>query len=187
VTDTNVNTSPADDSDDGLFDAAADTFPGRVHLRDRLVVIYPDGESGQRPGSNGKPYTWYSSTTVVLDDGPEGWQAEVRDDDGDLVPNLVPSVADEGPQVLNKFQWSASGIATRMAQKLPDAKTGVPGSILGRINAIKNKDKGKNPPWSIAKPTEADMETARQYRDTCKAARDAITADRLAKQDSDAF
>lgn len=184
---TNPNpTTPADD-DEGLFDAAADTFPGRIHLRDRLVVIYPNGDSGERPGSNGKPYTWYGSTTVVLDDGPDGWQEEVRDDDGDLVPNLVPSVADEGAVVLTNFQWTASGIATRMAQKLPDARTGVPGSILGRINAIKNKDKGKNPPWSIAKPTEADLDVARQYREECKAARGAITAARLAKADADAF
>lgn len=190
MTDTVNTTTPEDE--EGLFDGAQDTFPSRIHLRDRLVVIYPTGVSGKRPGSNGKDYTWYESTTVVLDDGPDGWQPEVRDDDGDLVPNLVPSVADEGAQVLEKFQWSAAGIATRMAQKLPKrtgdpATNEMPGSILGRINAMKNKDKGKNPPWSIAKPTEDDMVTARRYTAVCKAARHAIRDERVKAQDSDAF
>lgn len=181
-----INTTGPDLDDDDLFEGAQDTFPSRVHLRDRLVVIYPTGVFGQRPGSNGKPYTWYETTTVVLDDGPQLWQPEVRDDDGDLVPNLVPAVLINGPQVLTKFQWSAAGLTSRIAQKLPKAD-GKPGSILGRINVIKNKDKGKNPPWSIAKPTDEDMAIARQYREQCAAARQDIIDQNTKAADSEAF
>jgi hypothetical protein len=185
VTDVNPNAGQQDD-DDGLFDPATDTFPRRNDLRDRLVVVYPTGEHGTRQSDDGKPYPWYATTTVVLDDGPDGWQPTVPDDDGDPTPNLVPSVADNGPQVLTNFQWSATGLVSRIQTKLPDA-TGKPGSICGRINVMKNKVKGRSAPWSIAKATEDELNIARQYRDVLKAARDAITKDNVAKADKDAF
>ena len=187
MTDQNVNTSAVQDDDDGLFEAAAETFPSKFHLKDRLVAIYPTGVTGQRLGENGKPYTWYETTTVVLDDGPNGWQAEVLDmDKGTMVANLVPSVAEEGPQVLANFQWSAGGIGARLASRLPKAD-GKPGSQVGRINSRPNAKKGMAPSWSISTPTEADMTTARQYADVCRAARDEITKASQAAVDSDAF
>lgn len=190
MTDQNVNVNAGqDDDDDGLFDAATDTFPRRNDLRDRLVVVYPTGEHGTRKGDgpDAKPYPWYATTTVVLDDGPDGWQPTVPDDDGDPTPNLVPSVADNGPQVLTNFQWSASGLVSRIQTKLPDPKTGKPGSICGRINVMKNKVKGRSAPWSIKGASEDELNVAREYRDVLKAARDAITKDNLAKLDQDAF
>lgn len=185
MTDTVNGTTPADD-DDGLFDAATDTFPRRNDMVDRLVVIYPTGKHGTRLSEGGDPYPWYETTTVVLDDGPEGWQEQVKDDDGDLTPNLIPSVLDEGAQVQVNFQWSASGIVSRIQAKLPDAN-GRPGSIVGRINTKKNKVKGRSASWSISKPTEADMETARQYADVCRQARAAVQREAQKDLDKDAF
>jgi hypothetical protein len=185
VTDTVNGTTPADD-DDGLFDAATDTFPRRNDMVDRLVVVYPTGKHGTRPSEDGKSYPWYETTTVVLDDGPEGWQEQVKDDDGDWTPNLIPSVVDNGPQVLTNFQWSATGLVSRIQTKLPDAN-GRPGSIVGRINVMKNKVKGRSAPWSIAKPTEADMEMARRYADVCREARAAVQREAQKDLDKDAF
>jgi hypothetical protein len=187
VTDVNVNAGQ-DDEDDDLFTPATDTFPRRNDLRDRLVVIYPTGKHGTRKGDgpDAKPYPWYETTTVVLDDGPSGWQDTVPDDDGDPTPNLVPSVADNGPQVLTNFQWSATGLVSRIQTNLPGAD-GKPGSILGRINVMKNKVKGRSAPWSISKATEDDLMVARQYRAECKAARDAITQENVKTADADAF
>jgi hypothetical protein len=183
VTDINPNVP---DTDDGLFEAASETFPSKFDLKNRLVVIYPDGETGQRLGENGKPYTWYSTTTVVLDDGPDGWQERVVGEGGEMQANLVPSVADEGPQVLKRFQWSAGGITARLAPRLPKAD-GKPGSQVGRINSRPNTKKGMAPSWSISAPTEADMATAREYADVCRAARDEITKANQAKVDADSF
>jgi len=186
MTDQNVNGAVQDD-DDGLFEAAAETFPSKFDLRNRLVVIYPTGKTGERKSeATGKPYTWYETTTIVLDDGPEGWQDRVPGDAGELQPNLVPSVADEGAQVLKNFQWSAGGITARLAPRLP-GKDGKPGSQVGRINSRPNKNRGMAPSWSISTPTEADMTTARQYADVCRAARDEITKANQAAVESDAF
>lgn len=184
MTDT-INNNPGDD-EDGLFDPAQDTFPSKFHLRDRLVAIYPDGENGMRPGdAGGDPYPWYSSTTVVLDDGPNGWQAEVRDKDGDPIPNLVPSVAENGPQVLEGFQWMAGGFVARMKQKLPNTQTGLPGSIVGRVN-VRKGTKG-SPPWGIEPATPAEIEVAMRYKDVCKGARQAVAAKWRERHSQDAF
>ena len=181
----NVNTtSPVDDDD--LFEAATDTFPSKFDLRDRLVVIYPNGTKGQRQGENGKPYDWYETTTVVLDDGPKGWQEEVIGEGGEFQPNLVASVEDNGPQVLRNFQWSAGGLTSRLATKLPDA-TGKPGSVVGRINSRPNSKKGMAPSWSIGKPTEEDMVTAREQRALCAAVRAESMKEAVKAADENAF
>ena len=187
MTDQNVNTPVQDDDDDGLFTPATDTFPRRNDLKDRMVAIYPTGEHGQRLSNDGDPYDWYGSYTVVLDDGPDGWQPMVPDDDGDMTPNLVPSVADMGPTVLVDFQWSASGIVSRIKANLPDRTTGKPGSIVGRINTQKNKVKGRSASWSISKPTEDEMDIARQYTLECRRARADAQAKALEGQGGDAF
>lgn len=184
---TNVNPNAPIDNDDDLFEAASETFPSKFDLKNRLVVIYPTGVTGQRQGENGQPYTWYETTTVVLDDGPEGWQAQVLNmDTGEMQANLVPSVAEEGPQVLRNFQWSAGGITARLAPRVPKAD-GKPGSQVGRINSRPNKSKGMAPSWSISTPMEAEMATAREYAAVCRAERDAITEAHKAKVDADSF
>lgn len=175
---------PVDDDDDGLFEPASDTFPAKFDLKDRLVAVYPTGESGQRMGANNKPYTWYETTTVVLDDGPDGWQAQVVGDDGELRDSLVPSVEENGPQVLRNFQWSTDGMTARLKPIADDPKVR---SIVGRINKRPSTKKGHNAAWSIAKPTDADMATARQHADVCRAERQAIRDARQAKADADAF
>jgi hypothetical protein len=174
---------PGRDDDDGLFEAAKEQFPGKEDLKDRLVVIYPTGKSGQRQGSNGKPYDWYETTTVVLDDGPKGYQSTVLVD-GVERENLVPSVAENGPQVLKNFQWSAGGLVARIKPIADDPKVG---SMLGRINVRPPAQKGMAPPWSIAKPTDEDMTTARKHTDVCRKARQEIRDARQAAADSEAF
>lgn len=181
---TNDINTPVPDDDD-LFEGATDTFPAKFDLRDRLVVIYPNGKRGQRQGENGKPYDWYETTTVVLDDGPKGWSDTGRDDHGNDREMLVPSVKDEGAQVLENFQWSAGGLTSRLAKKLPDA-SGKPGSVLGRINSRPGKS-GRNPSWSISAPTAEDMELARTFRAECAAARNKIQAEAQKNADEAAF
>jgi hypothetical protein len=175
--------TPVDDDDD-LFEAASETFPAKEDLKDRLVAIYPTGVSGERQGSNGKPYTWFETTTVVLDDGPDGWQAQVQDSDGEMRDNLVDSVAEHGPQVLRNFQWSTDGLVARLKPIYQDPKVR---SQVGRINKRPSQKKGHNAAWSISKPTDADMATARQHAEVCKAERQAIRDARQAKADADAF
>lgn len=177
--------------DDDLFEGAKDEFPSKFDLKDRLVVIYPTGKTFTRQGESG-PYQAYETTTVVLDDGPKGWQAQVVKDAGELEDNLVPSVADEGAQVLVKFQWSAVGVASRCAQQLPGRmvqgkRVDTPGSIVGRINTRKNGKPGLAAPWGIAKPTEDEMALARSFREVCAAARAAIVAENEAAADEAAF
>jgi len=186
MTDVNPSTAALDEDDD-LFEAATETFPSKFDLRDRLVVIYPNGKTGQRRSeATGKPYDWCETTTIVLDDGPSGWQETVPDQDGNMQPNLVPSVAAEGAQVLVNFQWSAGGFTSRLATKVAKAG-GKPGSVLGRVNSRKNKNTGMSASWSISAPTEEDMATARKYTAECRAARDEIVKAAQAAQQEAAF
>lgn len=172
--------------DDDLFEAATDEFPSKFHLRDRLVAIYPNGKSGSRQGENGKPYDWYETTTVVLDDGPNGWSETSRDDHGNDIAQLVPSVESDGAQVLRGFQWSAAGLTNRLAGRMPDPETGKPRSLVGRINARPGQ-KGRNPSWSIAAPTEDEMETARKYGSVCALERKLIMVEIMKLKDEAAF
>jgi hypothetical protein len=183
MTDTTNPTAGYADDDEGLFEAAKDTFPGKEDLKDRLVAIYPTGKTGERVGENGKPYPWYETTTVVLDDGPDGWQPTVIAD-GQPRENLVPSVEDNGPQVLKNFQWSASGLAARLAPIFDDPKVR---SVVGRINMRPPSKKGMAPPWGIAKPTEEEMDVARQYADVCRRARLEIREHRQKDADEAVF
>lgn len=177
----NVNT-PADMDDDELFEGAQDTFPNKFHLRDRLVIIYPTGEHGTDQGENGS-YPWYQSTTVVLDDGPKGWQSEVPDKDGDPIENLVPSVSEDGMQVLQNLRWSTGGTVARMKNKLPSAD-GTPRGILGRINVKKGKGAAS---WSIAAPTEDELALARTFNPQLRKVRDELAAQIRERMDSAAF
>jgi hypothetical protein len=183
-TDPRTNTS----TDDDVFESSSDEFASKFHLRDRLVMIYPTGKTGTRPGENGKAYEWVETYTVVLDDGPEGWQAQVMDmDSGSMVPNLVDSVELDGVQVLKGFQWSAGGVVARLKGKSPAENNGVPVGLLGRIDA--KAQKGRAAAWRPNPPTEADK--ARAVEPEIKAARlkarDEIVAALKASEVEDAF
>lgn len=158
MTDVNVNAGQDDDED--IFEASSDDFASKFHLKDRLVMIYPTGKTGTRQGENG-PYVWMETVTVVLDDGPDGWQPMVMNyDTSTMVPNLVPSVAEEGPQVLTNFQWSAGGVVARLQGKDPKSNNGVPKGLLGRIDA--KAMKGKAAAWRPNPPTDEDSALAVQ-------------------------
>lgn len=147
-----------------LFDNAKQDFPSKYDLRDRLVAIWVTGKQGTRPGQNGgEPYPWVETVTLVMDDpgGVQDWNGLVKNEDGDLVETLVPSVVAEGPARLDRFQWSAGGIATRLLPRitLKDKQTDQPiyRPYIGRINERKSTQKGRNNPWGIATCTEDEM------------------------------
>lgn len=148
-----TSTTPAEDE---FFDSATSEFAAKEDLKDRLVAIWNTGKTGTRKNDRGESYPYVETVTLVLDDGPAAWQATRFDDQ----PNLVASVAQEGPQRLDGFQWSALGIRSR-AEKRPVG--GKP--MIGRINSKPNKTKGMSPPWNIAEMTEDDKVTAREHRD----------------------
>jgi hypothetical protein len=156
-------------NEDVEFESAKSTFPSKEMLKDRLVAVYVNGRKGTEQGENG-PYDWYGSTTVVLDDGPDGWQAEVQDKDGDPLENLIPSVQDDGPVVLRNFRWSTGGMTARMSTR----KIGGP-AMVGRIN--KRKSAKGAAAWSIAPATQADMDVAAEHAALCKAERLATLTD----------
>lgn len=161
-------------TDDIEFESATSTFPNKFMLKDRLVAVYITGKHGSSQGENG-PYEWYETTTVVLDDGPEGWQAQVQDKDGDWIENLVPSVDEEGPQALRNFQWSTGGMVSRLQKRTVEG----PG-MVGRIDKKKSAKGAAS--WSIIPATESDMAKAREFRDFCKSEKEA-----LLKSDEAAF
>ncbi len=170
---TNPNT-PGTEED--FFDSATSEFPAKEDLKDRLVAIWNTGKTGLRKSEQpgGDPYPYVETITLVLDDGPNGWSATRVDGD----PQLVASVAENGPQRLDDFQWSATGIYSR-AHKRPVG--GAP--MCGRINSRKNKTKGFNDAWSIAELTEDDKVICRKYVDLFKK----ISAEMQEKADSAAF
>lgn len=182
----NVNgNAPMDESD--LFEGSSDEFAGKEDMKDRLVMIYPTGRQGTGLGASGKPYPWYDTITVVLDDGPKGWQSEIVGKDGEPRENLIPSVEENGPQAV-PYRWSTSGATSRIAKKLPELNDGVPVGLLGRIDKGQAKG-GNNAPWRPNPPTDADKELA--VRPDMKAARlkarDEIVAALKASEAEDAF
>lgn len=146
-----------------LFDNAKQEFPSKYDLRDRLVAIWVTGKKGERPGQKGESYPWVETVTLVMDDpnGTQDWDGMVKNEDGDLVETLVPSVVAEGPTRLNNFQWSAGGPVSRLEPRimLKDKKTDAPiyRPLIGRINERKSTQKGRNNPWGIATCTEDEM------------------------------
>lgn len=140
-----------------LFDDVPNAFESKFHLKDRLVAVWVTGKHGMRKGENGD-YPWEETITLVLDDGPNGWQAEVLNfDSGSMEENLVPSVAENGPQKLANFQWSATSLTSRLAPRR-EKKNNRP--MLGRINAKPNKQKGRAAPWAMESATPEEKELA---------------------------
>lgn len=172
-------TSTRDDQDD-FYDDAEDVFPGKEDLKDRLVAIFAL-ENGQDKNAEGKHYPYVKTLTVVLDDGPSGYQATaVRD--GEAGPNRVPSVADEGPQEL-ALRWSTSGLVSRLQPRV--GKTFKP--LVGRVNSQPNKTKGRSASWSISKPTEDDRPIARPYNGLLRSIADRLEKEQTAAETKAAF
>lgn len=166
-------------SEDEFYDSATSEFPAKEDLKDRLVAIWFTGKTGERKSeATGKVYPFCETVTLVLDDGPDGYQ-EVRTD-GD--PNLVPSVEVNGPQKLDDFQWSATGIYSRAVKREVGGKP-----MIGRINSRKNKTKGMADAWSIAEMVPADVDVARRHRDAIMATTAAMAASKQSAEDRAAF
>lgn len=171
MTDTTNTVAPEDE----FFDSATSEFPAKEDLKDRLVAIWNTGKEGTRVSqATNKPYPYVETITLVLDDGPDGYQAKRADGD----PNLVPSVAAEGPQRLDGFQWSASGLYARVSKRKVGDRP-----MIGRINSRKNAIKGMADAWSIAEMTEDDRVIARKHVGLFKE----ITAELQKAQDNEAF
>ena len=140
-----------------LFDDVPDSFPSKFDLKDRLVAVWVTGKHGMRKGER-EDYPFEETITLVLDDGPNGWQAQVLNfESGSMQENLVPSVAAEGPYRMDKFQWSATGIASRLA---PRREKKISRPMLGRVNVKPNAQKGRAAPWSLANATVEEKEAA---------------------------
>jgi len=153
-----TDTNTAEDLE--LFDEAQEEFPGKEDLKDRLVAIWVTGKHGQRKGSTpgAKPYDWYETVTLVLDDGPNWTGMKIVD--GEQRPMLVESVKEHGPQRLESFQFSQGGLTARLAQRVQGDKPKSFKPMLGRINSRKNSQPGFSASWSIATPTDADKAIA---------------------------
>lgn len=144
-----------------FFDDATEEFPGKEDLKDRLCLIWATGKHGTRKSADGKPYPWYETITLVIDDGPN-WDG-MKIVDGDRKPMLVPSVAAEGPQTLENFQFSTNGMTARLASRVTGDKPKTFKPFLGRINSRKNSQPGWSASWSISEPTEDDRNIARKF------------------------
>lgn len=148
-----------------LFDDAQSVFPSKHDLKDRLVLVWVTGKHGTEKGTN-KPYDWYETHTLVIDDpnGTKDWNERVYDPDiqGER-ETLVPSVAKHGPQLLENFRFSYGGMVARLRNRVSGQVPKTYAPMLGRINSRPNKDKGMAPSWSIATGTDADRAVAMQY------------------------
>lgn len=188
MTDSINTTSPAGDEDD-LFEGSSDEFAGKEDMLNRLVMIYPTGEEGRFQAKKGQTQgdAWYGTITVVLDDGPDGYQETVVGKNGEIRGNMIPSVAENGPQTV-RYRWSTKGAASRLAPKLPALHDGVPVGLLGRIDKGKATG-GNNAPWRPNPPTDADRALAvrPEMRAARLKARDEIVASLKAAEAEDAF
>lgn len=169
-----------------FFDEAQEEFPAKEDLKDRLVAIYVTGKHGQRKGTapGSKPYDWYETITVVLDDGPNFTGMKIVD--GEQRPTLVPSVTEAGPVRLDAFQFSQGGLTARLAPRVADDKPKTFKPMLGRINSRKNSQPGFSASWSIGTPTDADKATAVEHVEFLKKISAELEAGLVAK-DEDAF
>jgi len=179
-----TDTSTTEDLE--FFDEATEEFPGKEDLKDRLVAIFVTGKHGQRKGTapGSKPYDWYETITLVLDDGPN-WDGK-KIVDGDKVPMLVPSVKENGVQRLDSFQYSQGGLTARLSQRVQGDKPKTFMPLLGRINSRKNSQPGFSASWSIGKPTEEDKILAREHNELFRSVA-AELENSLKPSDEDAF
>lgn len=164
--------APADE----FYDEANEEFPSKEDLKDRLVAIWVSGTKGTRKGNDGKMYPWVETTTLVIDDGPDGKSTT------DLVgPALVK---------LDNFQWSVGGMTSRLLPRIKAVDEGgnrIFKPMVGRINSRKNKTKGFSDSWSIAKPTEEDKVKLRAIQDKLEAITETVRKESTEAEDSAAF
>lgn len=188
----NINTTtPADDDD--LFEGASRDFVNKADFKDRLVMIYPTGKTETKMSTTtGKTYMQHETYTVVLDDGPDGYQEQVLDTDQEVPgmrENRIPSVAENGAQVVENYRWSAGGVTAQITNKTktPAKNNGVPTGVLGRVNSLPIK--GKSAAWGLKDATEADKARAvePEIKAVRLAARDEIVATLKAAEVEDAF
>jgi hypothetical protein len=155
---TDTSNATADDLE--LFDEAQEEFPGKEDLKDRLVAIWVTGKHGKRKSeANNTSYDWYETTVLVLDDGPN-WDG-YKIVDGERRMLLVDSVALNGPQRLDAFQWSTAGMVSRLQARVAGDRPKTFKPMLGRINSRPNQKKGFSASWSISEPTDEDKAKAR--------------------------
>jgi hypothetical protein len=157
-------TDTTQDTADELFDDAKAEFPSKFDLKDRLVLVWVTGKHGTRTASRpgAKPYDWYETYTLVLDDpnGVKDWNGQVYDGDKETFrETLAPSTAG-GPVLLEKFQFSFTGMSARLAQRIVGDKPKSFKPMLGRINSRPNKVKGMAASWSVAEPTAEEKALA---------------------------
>jgi hypothetical protein len=138
-----------------LVDDSQEVFPTKDDMKDRLVLVWVTGKTGTRKSdATQKSYTWVETTTMVVDDGPN-WTGTVFDPDAQTSREIrIPSVAENGPTILENFQFSFGGMVSRLQQRIgPDGKPKTFKPLFGRINSRPNKTKGMAPSWSVATPT----------------------------------
>ena len=169
---------------DEFYVDSPDTFPSKEDFEGRLVAIWPTGKVGTREGQQGA-YGWVETVTMALDDGPDGTAGTGTRSDGEEY------LVGPAPEVVEDFQWSATGIysrvKSRIGKKLDDG-SGDFRPVIGRIHKRKSTQKGKADPWGLAKPTDADREIINRRADDIKAqmakmrakAEEAVNADAFA-------
>jgi hypothetical protein len=180
---TDVNTTSTEDE---FYDEAADEFPTKHDFEDRLVAIWPTGKTGTRPSEQAgqDPYPWVETITMALDDGPDGTAGE------GMTSDKTPYLVGPAPATADAFQWSATGVFTRVAPRLrkkmadgsPDYRP-----VIGRINRRKNAKKGFSDSWSLGKPVESDRELVRQHEAAIRKMTAQVAAARGEAEDAAAF
>ena len=126
------------DTTNDLFDGASSTFPSKKDLDGRLIAIWATGQ-GSRQGTNGKPYPYVETDTMVLD-------------------GEVTELITEVPSVLPAFQHSTTGLVARLKGRI-----GNPKPMIGRMNSQPSRVNRDVLAYSIAEPTAADMDIIRKH------------------------
>lgn len=164
VTDS-VNTTAQGDED--FYDDASSLFPKAEHLAPagkpfgpgRLVAIWPTGVKGTRKGTNGQPYTWVETVTLVLDESPndQDWLTGQNGWDSQAAELVGPA-----PFRLDKFQHSTTGLVARLEKRI-DGKNqaGVPlrfRPMIGRMNTQPSSVNKNVAAFSISEMTDEDRQ-----------------------------
>lgn len=171
--------------DEEWMDGASATFPKAENLAPsippnfgpgRLVAIWAQ-ETGTRKNDSGKEYPFVQTLTLVLDDGPDGSQAD--------------DVVGSAPVRLEDFQHSTSGLVARLAKRV----TGVNAKgvklkyrpMIGRMNTQASKQNKNVAAFSISEPTTEDMAVARKYKDMIVAINTELENKDKSDEDAKAF
>jgi hypothetical protein len=172
-------------TEDEFYEEAADEFPAKEDFENRLVAVWPTGKTGTRVSeASGKEYPYVETITMALDNGPDGEAGDgMRSDDAPYLVGPAPDHADG-------FQWSATGVYSRVFPRL--SRTMADGSpdyrpVIGRINRRKNAKKGFSDSWSLGKPVETDRDIVKAHEAVIRAMTAKVAKARQAAEDSAAF